>query len=482
MYIVEGVMQYRRNSDGTLVDMNGVLYDNQMKPLQSDGQLTFDMNMNITNEVETYQYGGDGGVYDLESKKFVATENEEKVQDAMELLKDKNFNPNNFLGALSENTELLLHQLLSMQSNAKPLKKGGVSIGFLCDTLISATRCKFSQDENTLFDAITAAISTRPEDDTYMIKVDDVLEYYPYTGTYLNKIFAKATDSITEKNIEVEYIQNDKKCIFRMPWHNGAIYNKPNDKNGVYESGYVAFKPTPLFKLLCISSQQLHGAHYKIGVSSQFRGYTRSLFYELESKKNYREYPGAKPGVFYWSVEQCREYFRLSETYPARNITAKIFSVAKEKFDKAKDLDFTFDFKVEIDKHNRTTGYTFYVKDLKSINAIESTDALNSQDDEEYKQMSEYLLLQGMSFDDTASMKILKSYRENNRDNVFLLNAISMVFSNPKVIDKVSYLCTVMEKGLIPQQNQIPSSTQSYNQFPQNQYDFEMLENEFLSN
>ena len=64
-------MQYRRNSDGTLVDMNGVLYDNQMKPLQSDGQLTFDMNMNITNEVETYQYGGDGGVYDLESKKFV---------------------------------------------------------------------------------------------------------------------------------------------------------------------------------------------------------------------------------------------------------------------------------------------------------------------------------------------------------------------------------------------------------------------------
>lgn len=411
------------------------------------------------------------------------TEEEEAINNALALLKDQNnFDPTKFLGSFSRNTELALKQILAMQSNDNPLKTGGKGIGFRCDVLILSTRQAFNVNEDFLFDVITGAVSSYPDNDAYTIYTKDCLQFFQSDNIYyLNQVLSEATESLRTKTIDVDVkLPNGKKKKMSIPWYNLLLFTSKSEVDDSSDSSFVSFAPTPLFKLLLVSSTIAHGAHYNIRVSTLFKGYTKTLFFFLESRKNYSKYDGATKGCFDMTIDDLKFLFDLSDNYKERDINDKILKPAKKKFDEAISygIDFIFDYKVIKGSHNKTIGFSFQITKIVQQDQIEEEREVAKIED---KDLATFQIIQGFGFNEEDAKEILDIYNKEKRDIPYLTAALTkMITNNPD--NKKAYICKILKTKVYEDRNKKISSAEKYNQFPQNTYNFEELENEFLSN
>lgn len=403
--------------------------------------------------------------------------NELESADVLKLLNPKTFDIRNFHQNFQDNSENALMQLLSVQDNDQPLKKGGEEIAFRCDILIMLNRQKYNAYENTLFDILCGYVSSRPQDSHYVIYPKDVKKLVNYTdSSYIYKLLKEATESIKNKPLIFQItLANGNKQNIAANWYDLLTYS---DKETNDEASFISFTPTKFFKMLLISATVTHGAFYRIGVSSSIQSkYIRNLYYILESRKSYKVSPVAKPGKFRISIEDLQVLIGFPENYRSTDIRRTILEAAREEINAIEECDFTFDYKMIKTaagaERKKYTHIDFMIsdKDKKSI-LIEKKE---ENDDPVLKSM-----LMAVSMTEKERENVIRKYKEYHRDITFLTQAVARVLNSPSVRSNAAVLMHIMEHGL---SSNVPAKTKDrYTKIEQHDYDFDELEKLLINN
>lgn len=384
-----------------------------------------------------------------------------------------------------------LLKLLALQDNKHPLKKGGVGVAYRTDALIMHCKMEFTADENIVFDAILGTMSTFPENKSYKIEPSSFLKYSKYANPkYLYTVFSKGTKKLKERHLVFEDLGPDGEDEITVPWFNILRYH--NGKGNTAEtSAYIEFVPSEFFKDLALCSQLVHGAYGALEVTTQLQGkYTIALYWFLENKKNYREYPGAKPGVFRISTEDLKHQFSIPESYNANDIKRRVLEPAKSSINAVEECDFTFDYNLQ-KVSGESAGYLFTIKQKHYIEANEQKTIEDSTSDPLYGQIKVLLQTFYISMTDDEVRRIYKHAKKHNKDGMYMTQII-MTFkqrlddpAQEPIEDKVGYLCKMIEYGSKSQGQGRRGSTNAFNSFPQNSYsheDMDDLERRLLDN
>ena len=370
----------------------------------------------------------------------------------LELIKGGRFNAKLFHEYYEDHTEKVLHSLLNMQSNDNPLKKGGDSIAFRCSAIINQNRQNYTVPQNTLLDIITARMSSRPHDNYYIITAKEIIKELPYTDkTYVYKIMSKASKELNRSPFifEIE-LDNGKKKTLEFQWNEVLMYNGADSLDDD-EDAYISFTPTKFFRILTLSSTIMHGAHYPVGVSAQISSkYARNLFYYLEDMKNYREYPGATPGRFVLSLDDFQQIVKYPSSYRTTDIRRYVLDVSVEEINQVNGIDFTFEYEFiktgQAGSKKKISHIGFTIKKILDSKIVDENTAtkveISASDDAPLQ------VLKGIGLSDEECKDVLKKYNANNRNLVFLTQAITSVVTTNNVKSKCALLCHIMEEGL----------------------------------
>lgn len=443
--------------------------------------LFLDDEMNVNTKTEDF-------------KPLVVDENGEDATDmALELIRGGHFNAKFFYEQYEKNIENVLYALLSIQSNDNPLKKGGDSIAFRCSAIIIQNRQNYTVPQNTLLDIITARMSSAPEDTYYIITAKELIDELPYTDkTYIYKIMSKTCKELNCQPFVFEIeLENGKKKMMEFQWNEVLMYNGSEDLD-ISEDAYISFKPTAFFRILTLSSTIMHGAHYPVGVSAQISSkYARNLFYYLEDMKNYKEYPTATPGLFTLSMEELRYILKYPASYRTTDIRRFVLDVAVEEINQVKGIEYTFHYEFiktgKDGKKKKITHVRFMISkviDLPKKNSSPTIEEKTPVDDAAPLQV-----LKGVGLTDMECRDVLIKYKKNNRDLIFLTQAITSVVTSKNVKSKCAVLCHIMDNGLNPnlseeqnnKHNGVEKPKNRFNNFKQREYDMEELERILLT-
>ena len=258
-------------------------------------------------------------------------------------------------------------------------------------------------------------------------------------------------------------------------------YNSAEDckKKGMNDNAHIVIVPTPFFKILTLSSTIMHGAHYSIEISSSIKGkYARNLYYILESRKNYKAYPNALPGVFTLTLDELRELVDYPTTYRPTDVRRRILDEARDEINNIPNTDIQFDY--ELLKTGKSfTGVRFMIKNIlklkeQEINAIEEKDSRDTV---------VVGILKGFGFSDKDIDQIYEDYVKTDCNIQQLTTFLSKTFSNEKVKHKASYLCKLMENGLYSENDEsasVPSKKNVFVNFEQRENDYDEMERALL--
>ncbi len=362
-----------------------------------------------------------------------------KGENYLDLLRDDKFTIKNFYKDYTDHTEEVLNQLLLMQSNLSPLKKGGDSIAFRAHILISKNRQQFTTAENTALDVIIALISSNPEDAGYVVETKEAVKLLSYTDQYGYEVLQKGIESLKKKPLLFPVtLSNGKVTNLEVQWQEACMYINGDSKD---EGEYVGFTftPTKFFRMLCIAASKIHGAFVPLSISSEIRrDAARNFLYVLFDYENYKEYPNAKPGKFYMSVEDIIFYAHLPETTPSSEIKRSVLKPIQNVLDKNPDAPFTFSYS-DVRKGKAIVGFNFQINKIAMIQGV----LISEKDQNAYDIL---LSVAGLSSADAAA--VIKKYNENNRDIVFLTQAIMVMKEMRAVRSPVSVLSSFMDNGL----------------------------------
>jgi len=412
---------------------------------------------------------------------------------ALELIKGGRFNAKLFHEQYEDNTEKVLFQLLSMQSNDNPLKKGGDSIAYRCSAIILQNRQNYTVPQNTLIDIITAHMSSRPDDKYYIIKVKDVIGELPYEDkTYAYKLMSKTCKELNRSPFifEIE-LDNGKKKPLEFQWNEVLMYNG-EDSLDDDEDAYISFTPTKFFRILTLSSTIMHGAHYSVGVAAQISSkHTRNLFYYLEAMKTYREYPTARAGLFTLSLDELQMIVRYPKSYRPTDVRRFILEPAQDEINAVKGIDFTFNFEMlktgSSGKKKKITHVRFEI--ISVIDAVATTKFVEDKEKTSSDDKAALQVLKGIGLLDEECRNVLKKYKSNKRDLVFLTQAITSVITTSDVKSKCAVLCHIMDNGLndsmsyeknMKRVQKDSKKNNSFNNFHQREYDADEYEKSLL--
>lgn len=387
----------------------------------------------------------------------------------------------NLLETFKENTQETLYKLLALQDNKHPLKKGGIGIAYRTDALIMHCKMEFTAQENIVFDAILGTISSFPEDKVYKIEPSSFKRFSKYANdNYLYTIFNKGTKSLKQRHLEFENLGPDNEEL-SIPWFDILKYH--NGKKG--EAAYVEFIPSDFFKVLALSSQLVHGAYGALEVTMQLQGkYTIALYWFLENKKKYKEYPTATPGVFHLSIDELKHQFSIPNSYTVTDLERKVLGPAKQSINAVSECDFTFEYTRE--KANGVyAGYKFEVKPKAYLE--DGTDKIIAIEEiSELEQQIKMLLKASfIEFSDEEIHKIYIQAARYNRDSMYMMQiivAFKQRLDNPaleKIDEPLKYICKMIELG-----SSTPKKTvqNNFNNMMQNNYDYDELEKKLLDN
>ncbi len=404
-----------------------------------------------------------------------------KNEEVVQLLKSKDFNPAKFMDEMADNTKKALALLLTVQSNENPLKKGGVGVSYLCDSVIMAVRKNFDANEMILFDIISAYVSSNPHNKSYTIHLNEIEDFFDYKDKYyIRKIANKAAETAKSKMLTFQVpMPNGKKKNMDVSWAVALLYTPTSELDDSETDPTISFIPSEIFRMLTISAGITHGSFHQLKISSKFIGYVKLLYYKLESMKDYTEYPGATPGVFNWSLSDMMSYFNTPKSYRVQEIKIRILDKALEDFDAVEGMDFSFTYE-EYKKGRRIDGFTFRIT-KKSVKRIEA--ATKEIPDSNATDTIVMQILSGAGLSENDSRNVLKKYNQNKRDIAFLSQAIVAVATSTSVENKAAVLCHIMDTGQIYEQKskekKKTENKNGFNNFTQREYDFNELEKKF---
>ena len=184
-------------------------------------------------------------------------------------------------------------------------------------------------------------------------------------------------------------------------------------------------------------------------MSAQFTGYARKLFYFLESRKKYKEYPTAQQGIFSISLEELQYLLDYPESYRPVDVKRTILQRAKNNFDNARGIDFTFDYE---DKKigKKIVGFLFKVQEIKPVVEIENKEVSEQKMIENDKQRDTvFTMLASIGLNDQECEDVYKKYKAQNRDVAFLISAIASVSASANINSKCAVLCYIMDNCII---------------------------------
>lgn len=394
----------------------------------------------------------------------------------------------NLVETFNDNAHATLLKLLALQDNKHPLKKGGVGIAYRTDALIMHCKMEFTSDENIVFDAILGTMSTFPENKSYKIEPSNFLSHSKYADSkYLYQVFRKGTKKLKERHLVFEELGPDGEDEISVPWFNILRYHNGRG-NSSETSAYIEFVPSDFFKDLALCSQLVHGAYGALEVTTQLQGkYTIALYWFLENKKNYREYPTATPGLFRIAIEDLKHQFSIPESYTTGDIKRRVLEPAKKSINAVEECDFTFDYSVQkVD--GAAAGYQFIIKSKKYIEAKEQKLIEEKTDTVLFDQVKMFLAASYIELTDDEIERICKHAKKLGKDGMYMMHII-LAFRQrlddtvqEPIEDKVGYLCKMIELGSKTSNRSQRRGVNNFNNFVQGDYNFAELEEQLLDN
>ena len=389
-----------------------------------------------------------------------------------------------FIETFKDNAHDTLIKLLALQDNKNPLKKGGAGIAYRTDVLLMHCKMEFSTEENIVFDSILGMISSFPENRTYKLEPAAFQKFVRYSdSSYIYKIFKKGTEKLKKRHLEFEFEGDDEVSV---PWFDVLHYHGAKSKGA--DVAYIEFAPTDFFKDLALCSGIVHGAYGKLEVTTQLQGkYTIALYWFLESKKRYREYPGALEGAFTISVEDFKYQFSIPKSYQTNDIKRRALEPAKQSINAVQECDFTFDYK-ERKEHGVIVGYQFSIKNKKYIEstAVEIKKIGDKTEDPLFSKIKFFLETSGISLTDEQINRVSEQANRCGKNAMDMMQIIVDFrkrlddATHGPVEDPVKYLCGMINLSGHPEQTQTKKN--AFNSFQQNTYNFIELEEKLLDN
>ncbi len=361
-------------------------------------------------------------------------------------------------------------ELMVKKQTREPFKKGSPSVAWNPDFILYKCRQDMTSAEQVLFDIVSGAVSSNPTQMAYTIDVTSIQEYLPYKDdSYAYKILCKASKSIQEKSLSFTIEYEGQEVEFAYPYFDPIAY--VDTKKSRTHHAYISFIPSKILKMFLISASVAHGGFYKISGAAKISGKnSKLLYYLLESKKNYCEYPGARPGVFRISLEDLRMIIGYPESYRYADIKRNILDPTKEDVKKIPEIDFVFDYKVF---KSRKGGKKLQVTDLDFIIAKKAR-LVEEEMEEEHRSEEDRLMdgvLKGFGYTKTQCKTIAKACKENARDTAFLTKALVAVENANNVRSKVALLHYLIMNGMEDKEKEIMNFD-----FTDRSYDYEELE------
>ena len=314
--------------------------------------------------------------------------------------------------------------------------------------------CKmaFSNDENIVFDSILGMISSYPENKFYRIEPNSFLPHSRYANPkQLYAVFKKGAEKLQNRHLVFEDLGPDGEDTIVVPWFNILKYHNGKGNKGE-ASAYIEFAPSDFFKDLAVCSQLVHGAYGALEVTTQLQGkYSIALYWFLENKKNYKEYPNATQGVFRISIVELRHQFSIPESYTPTDIKRRVLDPAKKNINSVEECDFTFDYELQkVD--GKYAGYLFTVKSKNYID-MEKQDVIEDKTlDPFYNEIKTLLSVFRIELDEEQIKSIYSLTKQLEKDSMFL-TPIIMEFrkilddKNRTIDNKGAYLYRMIENA-----------------------------------
>lgn len=416
----------------------------------------------------------------------IQSEDEEKIKQYI-----KNaISIDSLVETFNDNSHETLLKLLALQDNKNPLKKGGIGIAYRTDALIMHCKMEFSAEENVVFDAILGTLSTFPDNKTYRIEPSAFTKFAKYKSeNTLYDTFKSGSEKLLKRHLIFENLGPEGNDDIVVPWFDILRYHKKDKNNG---AAYIEFKPSDFFKVLALSSGLVHGAFGSLEVTTQLQGkYTIALYWFLESKKRYREYPTATPGYFEISIEEFRHQFSIPKSYVYSMIESRVLQPAYNSINSIEQCDFTFEYET-VKEGKKVLGYKFNVQEKRYIEgtATEIVEIEEKPNDNAFSErVSTILLVSGINFDSDEIDRISNCLERNNKDVMDLMAVLPLFKSRVEnknlepIEDKTAYICSLIQGDTTPKPTKQAGkgkSNNNFNNFSQRDYDMDELEKKLI--
>lgn len=315
----------------------------------------------------------DGRTIDLDQKHFeIIDEDGHIVFDAdgevlVSIAKDQ-LTYGNFIRTYRESSKRALLLLLALQSNAAPLKRGGVDIAYMTDILVDHMIVKFSEEAYTIWEALSAIQSSNPEDDFISLTADDIEPYTNYKSKEaLYNAFKKGCEELKHTNLEFDVPDPHRDGHNAMiHWNDGAEWFGNNKVTG--EKAHFDVYPNDFYRVLMASSGIIHGTHWNRKITRLLKGYARSLYLFCARNKNYTKYKGAIKGRKELTLEETRYELKLDANTEARGIWRRL-KEAQEKINTLPGSEYSVSI-TRLPEKGKIQGFRY---DITENRVIEST-------------------------------------------------------------------------------------------------------------
>lgn len=323
----------------------------------------------------------DGRTIDLDKKYFdIIDEDGHIVFDAdgevLVSIAKEQLTYRNFIKTYRESSKEAMLLLLALQSNAAPLKRGGIDIAYMTDILMDHMIVRFSEEANTVWEALSALQSSRPEDSDFTITADDLKPYTNYkSNEALYNAFKKGCEELKKTNLEFDIPDPDRDGHnIMIHWNDGAEWVGNNKQTG--EKAHFDVYTNDFYRVLMSSSGILHGTHWNRKITRYLKGYARSLYLFCARNKGYTKYKGAIAGRKEMSLEETKYELKLDSNTEARGVWRRL-KEAQEKINTLPGSEFSVSI-TRLPEKGKIEGFRFSISENKVIDA-------NAKDIEEKK-------------------------------------------------------------------------------------------------
>ncbi len=435
----------------------------------------------------------DGRTIDLDQKHFNIIDENGKIEfDADGLViasiaKEK-LTYGNFIRTYRESSREAMFLLLALQSNATPLKRGGIDIAYMTDILVDHMIVQFSEEANTLWEALSALQSSKPEDSYFRLTADDLKPYTNYkSDEALYNAFKKGAEELKKTNLEFDIPDPDRDGHnIMIHWNDGAEWVGNNKRTG--EKAHFDVYTNDFYRVLMSSSGILHGTHWNRKISRSLKGYARALYMFCARNKGYTKYKGAIPGVKELTVEEARYELKVDANTEARGIWRRL-KEAQEKVNTLPDSEFSVTVK-RVPETGKIQGFRFEIKENRFIDVaareIEDNPAYitdkSNIDSELLNNIKMLCSISKLTFTDEEITRIAACAKRNKKDGEYMMQVFSAYkqrldneSTSGPIEDKLGYICSIIEQGPTVK-NIVRKETNSFNNFQQRTYNSNQLE------